>query len=298
MDFLKITFPVSGVETWVFLPPLITFFLAFFGVMGGITGAFLLLPVQFSILHYTSPGVSATNLLYNLFTIPPALWRYWKEDRLNVPLSLIMIGGVVPGMFLGYLLRIHFLASPKRFRFLVGFVLLYLSFRVFRSLGRRGSPLASGNSFRVEIVSAGWRHIYFRFGGREYGISVPLVATVSTVVGIVGGAYGIGGGAILAPFLVSILGLPVHAVSGTTLATTLTASIFGIVFYTFGPGAGAATRPDPLLAALFGAGGLLGAYWGARLQKRIPERPIKWGLFFATAAASLKYLVGYFIFHR
>lgn len=37
------------------------------------------------------------------------------------------------------------------------------------------------------------------------------------IVGIVGGIYGIGGGAIVAPFLVTFFGLPVYTVAGATL---------------------------------------------------------------------------------
>ena len=35
-------FPVSGVETWLWLPPLVAFVLSFFSSMVGISGAFLL----------------------------------------------------------------------------------------------------------------------------------------------------------------------------------------------------------------------------------------------------------------
>ena len=103
LDIFKVTFPVSGVSTWVFLPPLVTFILGFFGAMAGITGAFLLLPFQMSVLGYVTPAVSATNLLYNLWAIPGALYRYIREGRMNWPLALVMTSGTIPGMFGGYL---------------------------------------------------------------------------------------------------------------------------------------------------------------------------------------------------
>ena len=37
-------FPVSGVETWLWLPPLVAFVLSFFSSKVGISGAFLLMP--------------------------------------------------------------------------------------------------------------------------------------------------------------------------------------------------------------------------------------------------------------
>jgi len=62
-------FPVSGVETAIWIPPLVGFVISFFTSMGGISGAFLILPFQVSVLGFTSPAVSPTNLVFQaLFT--------------------------------------------------------------------------------------------------------------------------------------------------------------------------------------------------------------------------------------
>ena len=58
MDFLQMTFPISGVTTNVLLPPLISLVISFFTSMGGISGAFLLLPFQMSVLNYTAQSVA------------------------------------------------------------------------------------------------------------------------------------------------------------------------------------------------------------------------------------------------
>lgn len=55
-DLFYITFPVSGVTTWVFIPPLVAFVVSFFTSMGGVSGAFVLLPFQMSVLNYTAPS--------------------------------------------------------------------------------------------------------------------------------------------------------------------------------------------------------------------------------------------------
>ena len=287
MEFLKIVFPVSGVKTYLFVPPLVAFVLAFLGVMGGITGAFLLLPFQLS-LNYTSPGVSATNLLYNLFTIPPALWRYGREGRFHGPLTLVMSLGVAPGMFLGYLLRLSVFRDPGRFKLLVSLVLFYLAGRILKDL-LRSSPSAKSIT-EIHLLRFDFYRMVFRFGEETYEVRVPTVLGISFAVGIVSGIYGIGGGAILAPFLISVFGLPIHAVAASTLATTFLASLLGLGFYSFGPGSGPETRPDLALGGLFGIGGLAGAYFGARFQKRVPERPIKWGLFAVIILTALKYI--------
>jgi len=51
-------FPVSGVEVNPLIPPLIALVVSTFTSMGGVSGAFLLLPFQVSILNFTSPAVS------------------------------------------------------------------------------------------------------------------------------------------------------------------------------------------------------------------------------------------------
>ena len=69
--------------------------------------------------------------------------------------------------------------------------------------------------------------------------------TLALVIGVVGGTYGIGGGAIMAPFCIAMFHLPVYTVAGATLLATLLTSVAGIFFYTFMPGAGGTpTSPD------------------------------------------------------
>ena len=45
-------FPVSGIAIDPWIPPLVAFGISFLTSMGGISGAFLLLPFQMSILGY------------------------------------------------------------------------------------------------------------------------------------------------------------------------------------------------------------------------------------------------------
>ena len=63
------------------LPPVAAFVISFFTSMVGISGAFLLLPIQISFLALTGPAVSATNLVFNLIAIPAGIYRYWREKR-------------------------------------------------------------------------------------------------------------------------------------------------------------------------------------------------------------------------
>jgi hypothetical protein len=116
------------------------------------------------------------------------------------------------------------------------------------------------------------------------------------IVGIIGGVYGIGGGAIIAPFFVTFFGLPVYTVAGAALMGTFVTSVAGVAFYQaiapFHPEMSVA--PDWALGILFGIGGMAGMYLGARCQKFVPTRAIKWMLAGIIVFTALKYIFTFF----
>ncbi len=138
------------------------------------------------------------------------------------------------------------------------------------------------------FVSA--RRIGFEFDGRSYSFKPATLAGVSVVVGVIGGIYGVGGGAMIAPFAMTVLGLPAYTVAGAALLGTLVTSIAGVGFFEVLGGA-----PDWTLGLLFGAGGLAGSYCGARLQKHLPERSIRLLLGLLVTGLGLRYVIQFFL---
>ena len=114
----------------------------------------------------------------------------------------------------------------------------------------------------------------YEFYGEIFDVSTWGIFALSFVVGIVGGIYGIGGGAIIAPFFVAFFGLPVYTVAGAALMGTFITSVAGVSFYqAIAPlYPELAVAPDWPLGLLFGLGGAAGMYCGARLQKHVPAR--------------------------
>ena len=294
MQFLQFTFPLSGVETYIFIPPLVAFGISFFTSMGGISGAFLLLPFQMSVLGFTSPSVTATNFLYNVTGTPGGVYRYARECRFVWPVALLIVAGIVPGVLVGYYVRINYLPDPKAFKFFVGCVLLLIAVKVLKeTLNGKFTVSRSSESCaltdRVGNASIEMKTTRFSFNGAAYSFTTVKLLGLALAVGIIGGAYGIGGGSIIAPFLITFFRLPVYAIAGAVLLGTFVSSLAGVTFYSLLPINGAVASPDWLLGILFGAGGLVGMYLGARAQKYVPGRWIKLMLGGVIIITALKY---------
>lgn len=323
MELFYIFFPVSGVKTYVFVPPVVALVVSLFTSMGGVSGAFLLLPFQMSFLNFTSPSVSSTNFLYNVVAIPSGVYRFIKEGRMAWPLTLVVIVGTLPGVFIGYYLRVLYLPDPRAFKLFVGCVLLYIGARLLYEVSARGSAgrskmkaleekfrqrSAQGRDSKKSRIAAGlpqeavvktlsfsMREVTYEFWGETFRFSTVAMFMLAFVVGIIGGTYGIGGGAIIAPFCVAVFHLPVYTVAGAALMGTFLTSIAGIVFYSVIPAkSGIATSPDWFLGFLFGTGGFVGMYLGARLQKFVPQRFIKLMLGGLIVFVALKYIIQFF----
>jgi uncharacterized membrane protein YfcA len=302
-------FATAGIEVSPWLPPLAAFVVSLFTSMGGVSGAFLLLPFQMSFLGYTAPSVSATNQVFNIVAIPSGVYRYLKEKRMVWPLTWAVILGTLPGVILGAVIRVSYLPDPKNFKVFAGLVLAYIGLRMVRDL-MKGKEKKSESSFRQSVkdskgsAAAGevtvrefsLKRISYEFAGETYTTSTSTIFVMSLVVGVVGGVYGIGGGAIVAPFFVSICGLPVYTVAGAALMGTLVTSVAGVTFYQILAAfhAGQSIAPDWGLGILFGIGGMCGMYCGARLQKHVPARVIKGMLSVIILGTAFKYVAGFF----
>jgi uncharacterized membrane protein YfcA len=257
----------------------------------GVSGAFLLLPFQVSVLGSGGPAATATNHLFNVVAIPSAVYRYIREGRMLWPLALVIVIGTIPGSIAGALARIRWLSDAGAFEMFMGLVLLLIGGNLVarilsRGRGVPGSPRA-GAGFRLRVQRFDLLRLEYVFEEQLYSLSVPGLASITAVIGAVGGAYGIGGGAIISPILVALYRLPVHTIAGSTLLGTWVTSLVAVGFF-----AAAAVAPDWRLGLAFGAGGLLGMYTGARLQRFLPARSIESVLALVICGLALRYLFG------
>ncbi len=316
-------FQTSGVEVALWIPPLVAFIISFFTSMGGVSGAFLLLPFQMSFLGYTAPSVSATNQLFNIVAIPSGVYQYWKEGRMVWPLTSIVIVGTLPGVLFGAIVRVKYLPDPAHFKVFAALVLLYIGLRMihdllgnksgtqskarsekrfqeivrqYREKGKGDAHSEPPGSSAVRLTHFNLRRFGYTFYGEQFDVSTLGIFSLSLIVGIVGGIYGIGGGAIIAPFFVTFFRLPIYTIAGAALMGTFVTSVAGVAFYqALAPlYPSIQLAPDWLLGILFGLGGMAGMYFGARCQKHVPAAAIKWMLSGVLVFTALKYVIDAF----
>jgi uncharacterized protein len=233
----------------------------------GVSGAVLLLPVQVSILNVPSPGVTPTNLLYNIVATPGGLLRYWRAGTLRSRLARTLALGTLPGVIVGAVIRVELLSGPRAFLVVVAVVLAPLG----AWLATIGSRRPRESSSRAEP-------------------SDRVLMGLALVVGVIGGVYGIGGGSILAPILLA-LGLSVFDVAGAALAATFLTSIAGVIAYqVLQLEHGGTIAPEWSLGLTMGAAGLVGSYVGAHLQARMPEALIRRLLGMLVLVIAVRYL--------
>lgn len=103
---------------------------------------------------------------------------------------------------------------------------------------------------------------------------VAKVALIGILAGFLSGYVGVGGGFIMVPLFMALLGVPMRLASGTSLLAVCILAIPGAVEQ------GILGNIDYLVGIATAAGSIPGAILGAGLVKRVPERALR----FAFAA--------------
>jgi uncharacterized protein len=215
------------------------------------------------------------------------------------------------------IVRVVYLPNPNHFKLFAACVLLHIGLKMVRGLLEKNSVSINKNNSEKRFQEMGHRHrsntadpeilnntplqvvkvTHFNLKRLNYTFydetfSVPFwgIFTLSFMVGI-------GGGSIIAPFLITFFELPVYTVAGAALMGTFVTSVAGVAFYQgialYYPNMSVA--PDWFLGLLFGVGGMAGMYLGARCQKFVPAKLIKWMLAAVIVFTALKYVIDFLV---
>ena len=109
---------------------------------------------------------------------------------------------------------------------------------------------------------------------------------IGLLAGVLRGVFGIGGGAVMVPARVMLLGTRQLLAHGTSLAVMVMAAWVGAVTYAWHG------NFDVKLALLVGAGGVVGGLIGARLSVHVPAHRLRQLFGLLLLAVAVKMFIG------
>lgn len=260
--------------------------------MFGIGGGFLTTP--FLIFLGVAPPVavaSSTNQIVASST--SGFLVHWRKKQVDFRMGNIMLIGGFAGSFLG----VWLFAQLQR----IGQIDLVISLIYVTFLFSVGSLMAieSGRSIAHRHASVVKKKEKRRIGARlpfQYefpasGIRISLILPllVGLVVGLMVSLMGIGGGLVLIPAMIYLLGMPTSVVVGTSLYQ----SIFVTAQVTWLQSVNTQTV-DMVLALLLLTGSVFGAQYGTRLGNRLPAENMRLLLALLVLSVGLKLALGLF----
>lgn len=107
---------------------------------------------------------------------------------------------------------------------------------------------------------------------------------IGLVAGLLSGTFGVGGGVLMVPAMVLLLGVGQRRASGTSLAAIVPIAVFGVI------GFASQDQIDYPAAVLLGIGAIVGAPLGARLIHAIPVARLRLGFVLVLLATAARLL--------
>jgi uncharacterized membrane protein YfcA len=241
LDFLTVTLPISGVEINVLLLILLGVAVGVLGGFFGMGGAWMVTPAL-NIFGFPMPFAVGTDLCHMAGKSIISTRRHAKFGNVDAKLGLTMLAFDVCGIEIGarlvMLLERRGLAGPVIrwvyvvFLFLIGLLIFYDYFKK-RALDRRqgtvgGSETAVRWHVRLHRINV---PPVVSFNVAQVRCSMWLPALVGLFVGVLAGFLGIGGGLLMMPALVYLIGCPTYVAVGTDLFTVMLSGFYGAFTY-------------------------------------------------------------------
>ena len=262
--------------------------------MFGIGGGIVIVPALILLLGFSVQQAAGTSLAALLLPVSSlAVIAYYRAGKLKIVPAALIAGGLIFGATAGAQLALN--TSGKTLKGLYGFFLLYIAWRFIeprrwiKAVSNQRSAVsrqrsAVGNSAPVEpqhTVSLPTNTTGENEGARDVPWWVLLL--VGLGAGVLAGLFGIGGGVVIVPVLVTLLRFDQKQAVATSLAALLPPVGLGAVISYYNAG-----MLDVSIAALMAGGLLFGALAGARIALGLPSATIKrlYGLFLLVIGAS------------
>ncbi|MEX0283175.1 MAG: sulfite exporter TauE/SafE family protein [Paracoccaceae bacterium] len=244
--------------------------------MFGVGGGFLMTPLLFfiGIPPAVAVATEANQIVASSFS---GVLAHFRRKTVDLKMGFVLLIGGLIGAALGVVI-FNYLKSLGQVDLLVrlcyvvflGIVGGLMFIESLNAIRRANKPQTGGPRKRKQ---RGWVHampfkMRFRTSGLYISVIPPIL--VGVAVGILAAIMGVGGGFIMVPAMIYLLGMPTKVVVGT--------SLFQIIFVTgFTTLLHATTNytVDVVLAVLLLIGGVIGAQVGTQIGTRLKAEQLR-----------------------
>ena len=264
---MQIYLPIAEVSVNIFLLLGLGGGVGLLSGLFGVGGGFLMTPLL--IFIGIPPAVAvATEANQIVASSISGVLAHWRRGNVDVKMGLaLLVGGVLGsgfGVWLFTILRgmgqldLVIRLSYVVFLGIIGFLMLIESVRAMMARKSQAPPKRHMHT---------WMHglpFKMRFRRSRLYISAILPVAVGFFVGLLAAIMGVGGGFVMVPAMIYLLGMPTAVVVGT--------SLFQIIFVTANVTVLQSVTNqtvDVVLALLLLIGGVIGAQFGARLGAKL-----------------------------
>jgi len=254
----------------------------------GVGGGFLMTPLLI-FLGVPAPVAVGTEANQIVASSVSGVLAHWRRGNVDVKMGIILLSGGIVGSTIGVyifaLLReigqidLAIKLSFIVFLGIIGSLMLVESTRTILRSRRPGGK-------RRKLHQHNWLHglpFKMRFRKSKLYISALLPFGVGLLVGILSAIMGVGGGFIMVPAMIYVLGMPTSVVVGT--------SLFQIIFVTANVTFLQSVQTqtvDVVLAGLLLIGGVIGAQFGTRIGAMLRGEQLRGLLALIVLAVCLK----------
>ncbi len=274
---MQIYLPIAEMSVNVFVILGLGGGVGFMSGLFGVGGGFLMTPllIFLGVPPTVAVGTEANQIVASSVS---GVLAHWRRGNVDIKMGLILTLGGFIGSTLGvYLFRwlrglgqIDLVISLCYIIFLgiVGSLMLVESIQALMASKRNGGAVPVRKKHQHS-----WMHglpFKMRFRRSQLYISAVVPAVIGLFVGILAALMGVGGGFIMVPAMIYLLGMPTAVVVGT--------SLFQIIFVTANATFLQSTMNhtvDVVLALLLLLGGVIGAQIGARFGVKLKGEQLR-----------------------
>ena len=236
----------------------------------GVGGGFLMTPllIFLGIPPVVAVGTEAPHVLASSVS---GVIAHWRRKNVDFKMGLfLLIGGVIgstTGVNLFKILKVYGqidIVIQMLFLIFLGFIGFSM---VFESAKTTITKYRTTSSIRTKLHQHSWIHglpFKMRFHRSKLYISTIPPIIIGFFVGVLSAMMGVGGGFIMIPAMVYILGMSTNVVVGTSLFQIIFVTANSTFFQSY-----LNQTVDIVLASLMILGGVIGAQIGAKLGTKL-----------------------------